>query len=197
MVKVKIEYFIFLLAFIIKFMISMTVSIDIIFLLINFCFVLAYIVMLIRKNHAYSYIPFIVSDFLIGTYFCFQTFGYDFKSIFISLLLFIFSSGFLYSLIVNHSCKVYSYRQLKSISNMEIDKGIKALENNNYDVAIEAFTNAIKEHKKNYLGYMGMCSTLTKMDKKNLKKISYYKRKCIKYAPRELKETINDRFKGL
>ena len=40
-----------------------------------------------------------------------------------------------------------------------------------------------------------MCNTLSKMDKKNIKKLKYYKKKCVKYAPKELKKAILDRYK--
>ena len=75
-----------------------------------------------------------------------------------------------------------------------MDEGINALENEDYDLAMELFSNDIKEHKKNYLGYMGMFNTLVKIDEKNIKKINYYKKKCIKYAPNELKESINSKY---
>jgi hypothetical protein len=39
-----------------------------------------------------------------------------------------------------------------------------------------------------------MCNTLTKIDQKNIKKIKYYKKKCIKYAPKELKDSINNKY---
>ena len=100
----------------------------------------------------------------------------------------------MYFLIIDYVGEITSNKVLTNISNIEVDKGIKALENDDYDLAIEAFSNAIKEHKKNYLGYMGMCNALTKMDKSNLKKLKYYKKKCIKYAPKELKNTISDKF---
>ena len=58
----------------------------------------------------------------------------------------------------------------------------------------ELFKSAIKNYKKNYLGYMGMCDVLAKSNKKHLKKFKYYKKKCIKYAPSELKENIVRRY---
>ena len=133
-------------------------------------------------------------DFIIGLYLNFNIYGLNYFSILFSLLYFISSSGFLYLLLIDYLGKVTSRKKLKEKSNVEIDKGIKALENNEYEIALIAFSNAIKEHKKNYLGYMGMCNVLTKLDKENLKKIKYYKKKCIKYAPKHLKESINDKY---
>lgn len=107
---------------------------------------------------------------------------------------FVISSGLIYYMVIDYVGKQTSNKALTKNSNVEVDKGLKALENDQYDKALESFNNAIKEHKKNYLGYMGMCNTLSKMDEKNLKKIKYYKKKCIKYAPKELKKSISEKY---
>jgi len=185
------EWFIFLLAFIVKFLMSMIISSDVVLVLSTLSIILLYSFMLYKKISVYHYIPFVMLDYSLVFYYCYLEYGASITSIYMSFIIFMFSSSFMYYLILIVSS---DFKKMKKIANMEIDKGIKALENRDYESAIESFSNAIKDHKTNYLGYMGMCNTLTNMDKINLKKLEYYKKKCIKYAPKELKKSIYKRF---
>ena len=89
---------------------------------------------------------------------------------------------------------VCKFAKIDQIAEYNQAKVLKAMQDNDLDIAIDEFKSAIKNYKKNYLGYMGICNILTRMDKKNLKKIKYYKKKCIKYAPKELKDNIVRRY---
>lgn len=192
--KNKIFWMFFVISVAIKFLISLIISDPItsfvycLFLLVNYLFLMS------KKSAVSLYLPLVMSDFIFGFYLCFNIYGMSIYSLIFSLIYFVCSGAYMYFLVIDYLAETTSNKALSKISNLEIDKGIKALENDDYNLAIEAFSNAIKEHKKNYLGYMGMCNTLTKMDEKSLKKIKYYKKKCIKYAPKELKESIVDKF---
>ena len=141
-----------------------------------------------------SILPVVMIDYICLFYFSYVRNGLGLDTIIISIMAFFLANGFVLYLLANEIAISTSSRKLSYTSNDIVDEGIKALQNEDYDKALEAFSSAIKEYKKNYLGYMGMCTTLTKMDKKNIKKIKYYKKKCIKYAPRELKESISNKY---
>ena len=157
-------------------------------------FISLYSYFMIKRYNVSSYLPFVMIDFMTGFFLTYEVYGLSLFTFIFSIIYFILSNFLLYYILIDYIGKITSSKQLRARSNNEIDKGIKALENNDYNKAIESFSNAIKEHKKNYLGYMGMCNTLNKMDKKNLKKIHYYKKKCIKYAPKNLKESIKNKY---
>lgn len=192
--KNKIGIFVFSLAFLVKFALSIMVA-DILFaFLYAFLFLSIYVFMLKMKFKTISFVPFVMIDFIISFYFSLNYFGYNSSAVIFAFVYFAISNGLVYYLIGYYLGKSTSSRYLIRTSNFEVDKGIKALENEDYDAAIEAFSNAIKEHKKNYLGYMGMCNTLSKMDKANLREFNYYRKKCIKYAPKDLKESISKKY---
>lgn len=184
----------FILSITIKFLISLVIADTITSLIYCLFFFFTYSELILKKSNIGLYFPFVMIDYILGYYLCFNIYGMSLYSLLFSLIYFVCSSSYMYFLIIDYVGEITSNKALNKISNIEVDKGIKALEKDDYNLAIESFSNAIKEHKKNYLGYMGMCNTLTKMDKTNLKKIKYYKKKCIKYAPKELKDSINDKF---
>ncbi len=193
--KSKIDSFFFVLAYAIKAMFIMFIAssqfLGIAYTLLSFSIYL----LLFKKSKSVSTIlPIIMIDYIVVFYFTYLNMGLGLDMILISILAFILSNSFVFYLLINDVAIATSSKKLYSVSNDIVDEGIKALENEDYDKALEAFSNAIKEYKRNYLGYMGMCTTLTKMDKKNIKKIKYYKKKCLKYAPRELKESIGKKY---
>jgi Tfp pilus assembly protein PilF len=80
-------------------------------------------------------------------------------------------NSILYIALINKVGEETSSKALTKKSNVYIDKGLKALEENKVDDAVNEFKSAIKSYKKNYLGYMGMCDALSKSEKKNLIKM--------------------------
>ena len=132
----------------------------------------------------------VMLDYLFISYFGFLNYGDSIESIVVSVIVFVAINLVPYIILVNKIGEDTSIRSLNKHSNAYVDKGIKALEKEDIDLAISEFESAIKSYKKNYLGYMGMCDALSKSDKKHLKKFKYYKKKCIKYAPENLKENI-------
>ena len=184
----------FIVACAIKFMVTLAIADVISSLICSLFFLVFYSYLIWKKSDISSYILLVMIDYIFGYYLCISAYDINLQSLLFSLIYFVCGSGYMYFLIIDHVGKITSNKTLTNISNIEVDKGIKALENDDYNLALESFSNAIKEHKKNYLGYMGMCNTLTKMDKKNLKKLKYYKKKCIKYAPKELRNSINNKF---
>ena len=120
--------------------------------------------------------------------------GINIYSLLISAFAFVIMNSILYIVLVNKVGEETSSKALTKKSNVYIDKGLKALEENKVDDAVNEFKSAIKSYKKNYLGYMGMCDALSKSSKKSLLKMKYYKKKCIKYAPKELKDNIVRRY---
>ena len=190
----KLSYVFLAIALFIKFIISSLLITPLYSFIYVFCIFVISLILIKYKIKIYNYFMLILSDFLLCFLMVFKVIGTNINSIFISLFYFIFSSGYLYVLLGINLSKKTSIKALNTISNSEVDRGIKALENDNYDLAKDCFLSAIKQNKSNYLGYMGMCNTLNKFDKKNLKKIQYYKKKCIKYAPKELKDNIEKRY---
>lgn len=147
------------------------------------------------RNYNLGYIVMIVMlDYLFTFYLTTLHVGENIHSLLISVICFVIMNSMLYFVLINKIGFETSSKALKKKSNVYVDKGIEALENDNVDIALSEFKNAIKSHKKNYLGYMGMCDALNKTSKKDLKKFKYYKKKCIKYAPSELKENIARRY---
>ena len=122
--------------------------------------------------------------------------SFNITTVFTSLALFIISNLGIYTFLVFNLAKSTSFKSMNKESNVFIDEGIKRLESNDYDNALIEFENAIKTHKKNYLGYMGMCDTIIKSNK-DKKRFEYYKKNAIKYAPRELKENIKKKYNNL
>lgn len=190
----KINYIFLMVAFLIKFVISLMVTNWTIALVYSVIVAFVYFRLISKKLRPGRFIPFVMLDFIVSFYLCYKSYGLDLHTILISLIYFIFSSSGIYFFIIDWLAKDTSSFKLSFSSNMEVDKGIKALEENDYEKALESFSKAIKDYKRNYLGYMGMCTTLSKMDKKNLKKINYYRKKCLKYAPRELRESITKKY---
>ena len=173
--KKKIFNVLFVLACVIKFMVTLVISDTILSFAYSMFFFSFYSYLIARKSNISSFLPLVMIDYLLGYYLCTIHYGINVQSLLFSVIYFVCASGYMYFLIIDYVGEITSNKVLTNISNIEVDKGIKALENDDYDLAIESFSNAIKEHKKNYLGYMGMCNTLTKMDKSDLKKLKYYK----------------------
>lgn len=158
----------------------------------SFVFVFVYY---IARNYNLGYmIMLVMLDYMFMFYLSSVYAGNGLQSLFVSVISFVIMNSILYPTLISKIGVETSYKSLNKKSNVFIDKGIKALENNDVDVALDEFKNAIKSHKKNYLGYMGMCDALNKTNKKDLRKFKYYKKKCIKYAPKELKENIVRRY---
>ena len=189
----KMDYMLLIVGTIIKFLISLLITNITISFVYSFIFLSIYIIMLARKSNVEKYVPFIMLDFISAFYLCYLSYRLGAFMIAISLIYFMFSSFVIYFAIFESLVRERPI-SIHSLANIEIDRGIKALEDKDYDLALEAFSKVIKEHRENYLGYMGMCTTLSKMDKKNLKKIEYYRKKYIKYAPRELRESITNKY---
>lgn len=192
--KNRIWYAFFFLAFIIKFLISLIISDVFIALSFSVLLFILYSYLISKRSSISTYLPLVMIDFIVGYFLCYNLYGLRLHMIVFGAIYFVISSGLIYYMVIDYVGKQTSNKALTKNSNVEVDKGLKALENDQYDKALESFNNAIKEHKKNYLGYMGMCNTLSKMDEKNLKKIKYYKKKCIKYAPKELKKSISEKY---
>ena len=190
----RLEDFFLLLAVIIKFSITVVLINPFISLLYSIFIGLFSLCLYKYKMEIYNYIMLLMIDFLLGFIICQTIIGVNFISLTFSIIYFSLSGVFLYYLLFEDLIDKTSFKTVRSLSNYEVDKGLKALEKDNYKEALECFTKAIKENKKNYLGYMGMCNTLHKIDKSNIKKIKYYKKKCIKYAPKGLKDSINDKY---
>lgn len=193
--RTKIDSFFFILASFIKIFFIMFLTSNI-YMGISYSVLSFLVYFLIYKKWASvsGIIPVIMIDYICIFYFTYLKNGIGVDTIAISLLAFLLSNGFILYLLIIKMATVTSNKMLSIASNDIVDEGIKALENEDYDKALEAFSSAIREYKKNYLGYMGMCTTLTKIDKNNIRKIKYYKKKCIKYAPRELKESISNKY---
>lgn len=150
---------------------------------------------LLRKYNV-GYLVLVVGiDYLLISYCSMIKYGANAYSVYISLITFVMMNFIPYFILINKIGEETSYKALNRYSNEYVDKGIKALEKEDIDLAISEFENAIKRHKKNYLGYMGMCDALSKKDLKHLKKFKYYKKKCLKYAPEKLKENIVKKYK--
>ena len=192
--KNKVWYSFFLLAFIIKILMSVIICDVFVSLMYGLILLFVYAYFINKKSSFFMYLPFIMIDFIVGYFLCYKMYGLSVYTIIFGILYFVMSSGLIYFFIIDYVGKQTSNKTLTKNSNIEVDKALKALENDQYDMALKLFSNAIKEHKKNYLGYMGMCNTLERMDQKNLKKIKYYKKKCIKYAPKELKKSIGEKY---
>lgn len=192
--KNKLDYLFLFIGFIIKFGISLFITNWVISVIYSFVFAFVYYKMISNKTSVGRYVPFIMLDFIICFYLCYKSYGLDIFMVLTSLIYFAFSSFGVYFFIFEILVREEPKSKVAFLANIEIDKGIKALEENDYNLALETFSKVIKENKDNYLGYMGMCRTLSKMDKRNLKKINYYHKKCLKYAPRELRESINKKY---
>ena len=139
-----------------------------------------------------KFLPILISDYLIAIY---LTYGFEFNvmHLLLSTIYFIAANGVIYGVMISYIAKDTTFKTVRSRSNEKVDLGIKALESDKYDDAFDLFKEAIREHKTNYLGYMGMCNTLTKMNKRDEREFSRYRKKCIKYAPRNLKGKIKDK----
>ena len=120
--------------------------------------------------------------------------GASIQTLLIASIAFIMMNSLLYIALINKIGVETSPRRMKGKSEVCIDNALKAMQEDNMEMAVDEFKNAIKNYKKNYLGYMGMCDVLLKENKKHHKKFKYYKKKCIKYAPVELKENIVRRY---
>lgn len=150
--------------------------------------------LLYKKSNLFYFVCLVMMDFLFVCLAYNGFAGVNIESLLVTLKYFVLSNGLVYFLSINYLAMETSPGRLKYNSNIEIDKGIKALENQDYDKAMEAFTNAIKEHKQNYLGYVGMCNVLSETDKKNLRKYKYYKKKSLRYAPDTIKEELKNKY---
>ena len=147
------------------------------------------------KNLNVGYtIALVMLDYLFMFALVKESMGANIYSLLISVFAFVLMNSVLYIVLINKIGSETSPRRMKGKSEVCIDNGLKAMQDNDLDIAIDEFKNAIKNYKKNYLGYMGMCDVLAKSNKKHLKKFKYYKKKCIKYAPSELKENIVRRY---
>ena len=187
------DYMLLIVGAIIKFFISLLITNITISFVYSFVFLSIYFLLISRRSNVGKYIPFLILDFIAGFYLCYLKYDLGVFMVSISLIYFVFSSFCVYFAVFESLIRERPTSRV-TLANFEIDRGIKALEDKDYELALEAFSKVIKEHKGNYLGYMGMCTTLSKMDKKNLKKIAYYRKKYIKYAPRELRESITNKY---
>lgn len=184
------KYSLLFVALVVKFGVSLLLTTPVNALLYT-AFIAIFVYLLTKyTTKLYNYALLISADFLIGFLILGNSIGMNASGLFLSVFYFLASGAFFYYLLVDYVAQQTATRVLRNISDVEVDKGIKALENDNYELAIDYFTQAIKENKTNYLGYMGMYNTLNKFDKKNIRKIKYYKKQCLKYAPRELKESV-------
>lgn len=183
-----------LVALFIKFIISLILLLPIYAFIYTMAIGIVSYCLLKYNFKMFNYMMLIMVDFMFGFILIFNQIGINLIALVLSFLYFIVSGCFVYIILINSLGEKTSSKRMRSISNIEVDKGIKALENDDYQSAIDYFSKAIKDNKSNYLGYMGMCNTLFKYDAKNSKKLNYYKNKCIKYAPKELKESIKIRY---
>ena len=190
----KMQYFFLFLAIAIKFALTLILRNPLTALLYSIVIGFFGVCLFKYKMKIYNYVMLLMIDFLIGFMFCESLIGINILSITYAIMYFSLSGVFFYYLLFENLTDKTSLKNIKNSSNKQIDKGLNALEKDDYKEALECFSKAIKESKTNYLGYMGMCNTLTKIEKTNIKKIKYYKRKCIKYAPKELKESINNKY---
>ena len=189
----KSEYFIFILALGVKFLLSMIISVDMVLIVSVVSIIFLYGYMFYKRKKVYAYMPFLMIDYLLQFYCVYLRYGMCIKSIYMSFIIFVITSGFLYWVILMYAS---DFKKGKKVSNWKIDKGIKALERREYQLAEEYFLSAIREHKENYLGYLGMCNVIKSENKYcHSKKFEYYKKKCIKYAPRQLKPSLVERYK--
>lgn len=191
--KDKIQIMLFVSAFFIRFILDIVLKDTFISSVYSIIFIFIYSIMIYKKCKSINFIPVIMLDFISNFYLCLASYGYGVTSIVISVTRFLIANVLLYYLIIFY-IETNNVITLKKESRIAIDKGISALEKNEYDLALEEFKTAIKKHKENYLGYMGMCNTLKSMQSIDLKKLNYYKKKCVKYAPKELKENINNKY---
>lgn len=180
------------LSFLLRFSICLIFTSELYAFIYSFIFVLIYC---IAKNYNLGYVVTLVMlDYMIMFHITGLFVGDGVISLIVSTISFIVMNSLLYIILINKIGIETSAKSLNKKSNVYVDKGIKALENDDIDSALNEFKNAIKSHKKNYLGYMGMCDALSKSPKKHIKKLKYYKKKCIKYAPKELKDNIVRRY---
>jgi len=178
----------FIISFILRFFVCLALMNYILSFIYSAIFISLYY--MFRKYRVGYIVSLVMLDYLLLSNICLHLHGASISTLVTSVIAFVSCNTLPYLVLINKIGKETSYKELNKNSNMYVDKGIKALEKEDIELAISEFESAIKSHKKNYLGYMGMCDALTRIDKKNLKKFKYYKKKCIKYAPENLKENI-------
>ena len=184
--------FIIIVSMLFRFFVCLTIMSPALAMIYSIGFTLFYY--FARKYNVIYIIMILMLDYIFMFNLTGNYMGINIYSLLISVFAFAVMNSILYIALVNKVGEETSSKALTKKSNVYVDKGLKALEENKVDDAVNEFKSAIKSYKKNYLGYMGMCDALSKSEKKNLIKMKYYKKKCIKYAPKELKDNIVRRY---
>ena len=146
----SLKYSLLFVALVVKFGVSLLLTTPLNALLYT-AFIAIFVYLLTQyTTKLYNYALLISIDFLIGFICLGRTLGINASSLLLSVFYFLASGAFFYYLLVDYVAQQMASRTLQNVSDVEVDKGIKALENDNYELAIDYFTQAIKENKTNY-----------------------------------------------